>query len=84
MLESEIKVIIEDKLGINPADYSNDSRFIEDLACDSLDVIDLVMEIEREFNIAIPDDDVNKFDTVGNLIEYVKKRISVYPHRRKS
>ena len=84
MLEDRLKEIIEEKLGIEPNNYSNDSRFIEDLGCDSLDVVDLIMDIEKEFNISIPDDDVNRLDTIGNLIEYVKERISVYPHRRKS
>lgn len=78
-MEKIIKSIIENKFGINPKDYSNDSSFTEDLGCDSLDVVDLIMDIEKEFNISIPDDDVTRLNTVGNLIEYVKGRISVHP-----
>ena len=75
-MEKLIKSIIENKFGISPKDYSNDSSFIEDLGCDSLDVVDLIMDIEKEFNISIPDDDVTRLNTVGNLIEYVKGRLN--------
>ena len=73
-MEKKVKQIIEDKLGISPGDYRNDERFIDDLGCDSLDMVDLIMECEKEFNISIPDDDVDKILTVQNLIDYVKER----------
>lgn len=73
-MEQKIKYLIEDKLGISPGDYKNDERFIDDLGCDSLDMVDLIMECEKEFNISIPDDDVYKILTVQDLIDYVTER----------
>jgi acyl carrier protein len=73
-MEEKIKQLIEDKLGISPGDYRNDERFIDDLGCDSLDMVDLIMECEKEFNISIPDDDVYKILTVQDLIDYVTER----------
>ena len=75
-MEEVIKSIIENKLGISPNDYTDESNFKEDLGCDSLDVIDLVMEVEREFNISIPDSDIEKILTVEGLINYVKGRLN--------
>ena len=71
-VEEKIKKLIENKFGINPRDYTDNSDFREDLGCDSLDLIDLVMEVEREFNIAIPDIDIDQVTTIGGLINYVK------------
>lgn len=75
-MEKIIKSIIENKFGISPKDYTDESNFKEDLGCDSLDVIDLVMEVEREFNISIPDSDIEKILTVKGLINYVKGRLN--------
>lgn len=74
-VESKIKELIENKLGINSRHYSENSNFREDLGCDSLDLIDLIMEVEREFNIAIPDSDIEQVSTVKGLINYVKDRV---------
>lgn len=73
-MEKKIKQLIEDKLGISPGDYKNDEKFVDDLGCDSLDMVDLIMECEREFNISIPDDDVYRIITVQDLIDYVTER----------
>jgi acyl carrier protein len=59
------------------SDYELNSDFREDLGCDSLDMMDLTMTIEKEFNIMIPDDDVYSINTVQQLMDYVDKRISV-------
>lgn len=75
-MEKIIKSIIENKLGISPKNYTDESNFREDLGCDSLDIIDLVMEVEKEFNISIPDNDIEKILTVKGLIDYVKGRLS--------
>lgn len=74
-VESKIKELIEHKLGINSKHYSDESDFRKDLGCDSLDLIDLIMEVEREFNIAIPDSDIDQVSTVKGLINYVKGRL---------
>lgn len=74
-VESKIKKLIESKLGDNSKHYSENSNFREDLGCDSLDLIDLIMEVEREFNIVIPDSDIDQVSTVKGLINYVKERV---------
>lgn len=73
-MEKKIKEIIENRLGINPANYKEESSFIMDLGCDSLDLVDIIMEVEKEFNISIPDDAIDQVSTVGGLINYVKER----------
>lgn len=73
-MENKVKQIIKDKLGISSGDYRNEESFQEDLGCDSLDMVDLIMECEKQFNISIPDDDVDKLRTVQNLIDYVTER----------
>ena len=75
-MEKVIKSIIENKFGISPKDYTSESNFKEDLGFDSLDVVDLVMEIEKEFNISIPDSDIERILTIKGLINYVKGRLS--------
>lgn len=72
-MEEKIKEIVERYLGINPSDYTNESNLIEDLACDSLDMIEIVMECEREYGISIPDDAVESIKTVQDLIDYIKE-----------
>ncbi len=72
-MEEKIKAIVERFLGINPSDYTNESNLVEDLGCDSLDMIEIVMECEREFGISIPDDALPKLTTVQNLIDYIKE-----------
>lgn len=72
-MEKKIKGIIENKLGINPSDYKDESSFMMDLGCDSLDLIDILIEVEKEFNILIPDSAINQVSTVGGLINYVKE-----------
>jgi len=81
-MNKEVKQIIEDKLGLMESDYELDSDFREDLGCDSLDMMDLTMTIEKEFNIMIPDDDVYSINTVQQLMDYVDKRISVLQEDR--
>ena len=76
MVSVKIKKLIEDKFGINSKDYTDESSFKEDLGCDSLDIIDLIMDVEREFNIAIPDSDIDQISTVKGLINYVEGRLN--------
>lgn len=74
-MNKEVKRIIEDKLGLRESDYELRSDFRRDLGCDSLDMLDLIMTIEKEFNIMIPDDDAGTVNTVQELMDYVDKRI---------
>jgi len=65
--------IISEKLAVD--EIGSDDRLIEDLCADSLDIIELVMEIEREFNIVISDDEIDKnFTTVGHLIDFIQEK----------
>jgi acyl carrier protein len=72
--DKKIKVIIADQLGIPEEEISNDSSFVEDLGADSLDIVELIMAMEEEFEIEIPDEDAEKLLTVQDAVEYVKKR----------
>ena len=65
--------IIVDKLGVDQAEVTPEASFTNDLGADSLDTVELIMEFEKEFNIAIPDDQAEKIQTVGQAVDYVEK-----------
>lgn len=69
----KVKQIIVDQLGVDPADVTPEAGFVEDLGADSLDVVELIMGFESEFNIEIPDEDVEKISTVGDAVNYIKE-----------
>jgi acyl carrier protein len=73
-IEEKVKQIIVDQLGVDADEVTPEAKFIEDLGADSLDTVELVMEFEEEFNIEIPDEDAEKMTTVGQAIEYLKKK----------
>ncbi len=68
-----IKKIIIDQLGIEEEKISIDSSFIDDLGADSLDIVELIMAFEEEFDIEIPDEDAEKIKTVGDAVNYLSK-----------
>ena len=68
-----IKKIIIDQLGIEAGKISIDSSFIDDLGADSLDIVELIMAFEEEFDIEIPDEDAEKIKTVGDVVNYLSK-----------
>ena len=68
----KVKEIIVDKLGVDEGSVKTEANFIEDLGADSLDIVDLVMALEEEFGIDIPDDDAQSIKTVGNAVDYIK------------
>src|SRR5262245_18078414 len=72
-IASKVKAIIIDKLGVDEKEVTNEASFTNDLGADSLDTVELIMEFEKEFNIAIPDDQAEKIATVGQAIEYIEK-----------
>lgn len=72
-MEEKVKQIIESVLYISREDYKNTDRFEKDLECDSIDIIDLIIQCEMEFNISVPDDEVVKIITVQDLIDCVSK-----------
>ncbi|MBL4707045.1 MAG: acyl carrier protein [Flavobacteriales bacterium] len=69
---ARVKAIIVDKLGVEESEVNGDASFTNDLGADSLDTVELIMEFEKEFNIAIPDDQAEKIATVGNAISYIE------------
>lgn len=70
-IASRVKAIIVDKLGVDANEVTNEASFTNDLGADSLDTVELIMEFEKEFNIAIPDDQAEKISTVGQAIDYI-------------
>ena len=71
-IESRVKAIIADQLGVAEKEVKPESRFIEDLGADSLDIVELIMAMEEEFETEIPDEEAEKILTVGDTIEYIK------------
>ena len=67
----KVKDIIVTELGVERDKMTDEASFIEDLGADSLDIVELVMEFEKEFNIDIPDEDAEKLRTVGDAINYI-------------
>lgn len=70
-----VRSIIIDKLGVEESEITNDANFTNDLGADSLDTVELIMEFEKEFNIAIPDDQAEKIGTVGQAIAYIEQNV---------
>ena len=75
-IEERVKKIIVDQLGADAAQVKPEASFIEDLGADSLDTVELVMALEEEFDIEIPDEEAEKITTVQSAIDYVTKAIA--------
>ncbi len=69
---AKVKAIIVDKLGVDESEVVNDASFTNDLGADSLDTVELIMEFEKEFDLAIPDDEAEKISTVGEAIAHIE------------
>jgi acyl carrier protein len=74
-IKSKVTKIIVDKLGVDESEVTVEASFTNDLGADSLDTVELIMEFEKEFNIAIPDDQAEKIGTVGQAIEYIESNV---------
>lgn len=72
-VKSRVIAIIVDKLGVSEGEVTAEASFTNDLGADSLDTVELIMEFEKEFNIAIPDDQAESIQTVGDAISYIEK-----------
>lgn len=72
-IAARVKAIIVDKLGVDESEVTPEASFTNDLGADSLDTVELIMEFEKEFNIAIPDDQAEKIATVNDAIKYVEE-----------
>ena len=71
----KVKAIVVEQLGVDEAAVTIDSTFIDDLGADSLDIVELIMAFEEEFEIEIPDDAAEKIKTVRNAVEYIDQQI---------
>jgi acyl carrier protein len=72
MIFEKVRDIISDQLGIDADEIAMDSSFIDDLGADSLDIVELVMALESEFDMEIPDEEAEKISTVGDVVDYIK------------
>ena len=71
----KVKDIIVEQLGVTDTSVTMEASFIDDLGADSLDIVELVMAIEEEFDIEIPDSDAEKVVTVGDVVDYIKDNV---------
>ncbi|MEI8068036.1 MAG: acyl carrier protein [Candidatus Shapirobacteria bacterium] len=71
----KVAKIIKDQLSISGEEIKEESNLIEDLAADSLDVVEIIMAIEEDFDIEIPDKDAEEIKTIGQIIEYIEKKV---------
>lgn len=72
-IEEQIVPLIAEKLGVNPSEVTMDASFTNDLGADSLDTVELMLDFEKKFNIAIPDDQQEKITTVGDVIRLIEE-----------
>ena len=73
-VEEKVIRIVSEQLGVPKEEITRESSFVDDLKADSLDVVELVMEFEDEFEVIIPDEDYEKIRTVGDAITYIEER----------
>ena len=73
-IEQRVRKIIAEQLGVNEAEITNESSFVDDLGADSLDTVELVMALEEEFETEIPDEEAEKITTVQEAINFVQSR----------
>jgi acyl carrier protein len=73
-VEAKVKKIIEEKLSVNADQITNEAKFAEDLKADSLDTVELVMALEDEFGLDIPDEEAEKIKTVQDAIDYISAK----------
>ncbi len=68
-----IKAILAEQLDVDVEDLTNDTDIAKDLNCDSLDVVEILMTIEDEFSVEIPDEEIENIKTIGDMVEYIEK-----------
>ncbi len=74
-LEERVAELIVEQLGVSANEVVPEASFIDDLGADSLDIVELVMALEEEFNIEIPDEDAEKIQTIGDAVAYLKEKV---------
>ena len=75
-IEGKVKEIIVENLGVDAATVTPQASFVNDLGADSLDVVELVMAIEEEFGIEVPDSDAENIRTLGDILSYIEARVA--------
>jgi len=75
-IQDKIVEIIVEQLGVKPEEVTTEASFVDDLGADSLDTVELVMALEEEFGIEIPDEDAEKIQTVGDAARYIEEKAS--------
>ena len=73
-IEAKVKQIVIDKLGVEESQVVPSANFIEDLRADSLDTVELVMAFEEAYNVEIPSEDLEKLETVGDVMDYIRDK----------
>ncbi|EEO26344.1 MULTISPECIES: acyl carrier protein [Helicobacter] len=69
----DVKAVVVEQLNVNEGEVKPESKFVDDLGADSLDVVELVMALEEKFEIEIPDEEAEKIQTVGDVVAYIEK-----------
>ncbi|MBP7056193.1 MAG: acyl carrier protein [Candidatus Omnitrophica bacterium] len=72
--QDKIRQIIADQLGVKKEEVTDNAKFVDDLGADSLDTVELVMALEEEFGVEIPDEDAEKLATVGDALRYIEEK----------
>ena len=71
-IEKRVKEIIVEQLGVNESEVNPEAKFVDDLGADSLDLVELVMALEEEFGVEVPDEQAEKLQSVGDVIKYIE------------
>ncbi len=74
-IQSKVRKIVSEQMGVSEEEITPETSFVNDLNADSLDTVELVMELEDEFELSIPDEEAEKIQTVGQASEYIKKHL---------
>ena len=72
---AKVKELVAERLGVDDDEVTEDAKFIDDLGADSLDIVELIMDLESEFDLEIPDESAEEITTVGDAVEYIEKNL---------
>lgn len=75
-ITEKVKSVIAEQLGVKAEEVTDEAKFVDDLGADSLDTVELVMALEEEYGVEIPDEDAEKLTTVGEAIKYIEDKIA--------
>jgi acyl carrier protein len=75
-VSEKVKKMIVDQLGVSESEVIDEAKFIDDLGADSLDIVELIMALEDEYGLEIPDEDAEKIETVGDAIKYIEEHLA--------